>query len=63
MSVQVVKPRIRGFICTNAHPVGCERNVREQIDYIKSIGTLEPANLNVLVVGASGGTDWRRASH
>ena len=55
MSVQVVKPRIRGFICTSAHPVGCEKNVQEQIDYIKSIGTTEAANLNVLVVGASTG--------
>ncbi len=55
MAVQVVKPRIRGFICTNAHPVGCERNVRNQIDCIKSVGTLKSDNLNVLVVGASAG--------
>lgn len=55
MSVQVVKPRIRGFICTNAHPVGCEKNVQEQIDYIKSIGRPNSANLNVLVLGASTG--------
>ena len=55
MSVQVVKPRIRGFICTNAHPVGCERNVQEQVDYIKSIGRPNSANLNVLVLGASTG--------
>ena len=41
MSVQVVKPRIRGFICTSAHPVGCEKNVQEQIDHIKSVGTTE----------------------
>ena len=55
MSVQVVKPRIRGFICTSAHPVGCEKNVQEQIDYIKSVGTTEASNLNVLVIGASTG--------
>ena len=55
MAVQVVKPRIRGFICTNAHPVGCERNVRNQVDCIKSVGTLKSDNLNVLVVGASAG--------
>ena len=55
MSVQVVKPRIRGFICTNAHPVGCERIVQEQVDYIKSVGAPKSANLNALVVGASAG--------
>ena len=38
MAVQVVKPRIRGFICTNAHPVGCDQNVRDQIDHVKSVG-------------------------
>ena len=55
MSVQVVKPRIRGFICTNAHPVGCEKIVQEQVDYIKSVGAPKSANLNALVVGASAG--------
>lgn len=55
MSVQVVKPRIRGFICTSAHPVGCEKNVQEQIDYIKSVNALKPVNPNVLVLGASTG--------
>ena len=54
MSVQVVKPRIRGFICTNAHPAGCQKNVQEQIDYIKTM-TLESTNLNALVIGASTG--------
>ncbi len=54
MSVQVVKPRIRGFICTNAHPVGCQKNVQEQIDYIKTM-TPESTNLNALVIGASTG--------
>ncbi|MDE0300876.1 MAG: trans-2-enoyl-CoA reductase family protein [Candidatus Poribacteria bacterium] len=55
MSVQVIKPRIRGFICTNAHPVGCEKNVQEQVDYIKSLGAQNSDNLNVLVVGGSTG--------
>ncbi|TOM29773.1 reductase, partial [Vibrio parahaemolyticus] len=27
----IIKPRIRGFICTTTHPVGCEANVKEQI--------------------------------
>ena len=55
MAVQVVKPRIRGFICTNAHPVGCDQNVRDQIDHIKSVGSPKSSNLNALVLGASTG--------
>lgn len=55
MAVQVVKPRIRGFICTNAHPVGCDQNVRNQIDHIKSVGSPKSTNLNTLVLGASTG--------
>ena len=55
MSVQVVKPRIRGFICTNAHPAGCQQNVQNHIDYIKARTTSKPTDLNVLVVGASSG--------
>ncbi|MEW8350911.1 MAG: hypothetical protein AB2687_21600, partial [Candidatus Thiodiazotropha taylori] len=27
----IIKPRVRGFICTNAHPTGCAANVQEQI--------------------------------
>ena len=55
MPVQVIKPRIRGFICTNAHPTGCETNVRNQVDYVKRIGPFKSANPNVLVIGASTG--------
>ena len=55
MAVQVVKPRIRGFICTNAHPVGCGQNVRNQIDHIKSVGLPKSTNLSALVIGASTG--------
>ena len=55
MPVQVIKPRIRGFICTNAHPTGCETNVRNQVDYVKRIGPFKSASPNVLVIGASTG--------
>lgn len=51
----VIKPKIRGFICTNAHPVGCAAHVKEQIDYVKSQGQLENGPKNVLVIGASTG--------
>ena len=51
----VIKPKIRGFICTNAHPVGCAAHVKEQIDYVESQGQLENGPKNVLVIGASTG--------
>ncbi|UTW46433.1 trans-2-enoyl-CoA reductase family protein [bacterium SCSIO 12696] len=51
----VIKPKIRGFICTNAHPAGCAASVREQIEYVKQQGTIEGAPKKVLVIGASTG--------
>jgi len=51
----VIKPKIRGFICTNAHPVGCEAHVNEQIAYVKSQTQADNKPKNVLVLGASTG--------
>lgn len=53
----IISPRVRGFICTNAHPVGCAENVAEQIDYIKnqSFKGTEGAPKNVLIIGSSTG--------
>ncbi|WP_339719357.1 enoyl-ACP reductase FabV [uncultured Paraglaciecola sp.] len=51
----IVKPKIRGFICTNAHPVGCAASVQQQIDYVKAQGALNNAPKNVLVIGSSTG--------
>ncbi len=50
----IVQPKVRGFICTTAHPVGCEAAVRAQIDYVKSKGKLNGAK-KVLVIGSSTG--------
>ena len=50
----IIKPRIRGFICTTAHPVGCAHSVQEQIDWVKKQPTLKGYR-NVLVIGASTG--------
>ncbi len=55
MAVQIVKPRIRGFICTNAHPVGCQTNVLNQIGEIKQGIPHKETDMNALVVGASTG--------
>jgi len=51
----VVKPRIRSFICLTAHPEGCAENVRQQIQYVKSKGTIENGPKRVLVIGCSTG--------
>lgn len=54
MALEVVQPRIRGFICTNSHPDGCRENVRRQIAVTDSLGAL-PLEQNVVVIGASTG--------
>jgi enoyl-[acyl-carrier protein] reductase/trans-2-enoyl-CoA reductase (NAD+) len=51
----IIKPRIRGFICTTAHPTGCAAHVAEQIAYVKSKGPIEGLPKRVLVIGASTG--------
>ncbi|MFV8442363.1 enoyl-ACP reductase FabV [Flavobacterium sp. LB2P44] len=50
----IIEPRMRGFICTTSHPKGCEQNVKNQIDYIKSKGPIDGAK-KVVVIGASTG--------
>lgn len=50
----VVQPKVRGFICTTAHPVGCEAAVKRQIEFVKSKGKIDGAK-KVLVIGSSMG--------
>lgn len=50
----VIKPRIRGFICTNAHPVGCAAHVQEQIDFVTAQPQVEGPK-RVLIIGCSTG--------
>jgi enoyl-[acyl-carrier protein] reductase/trans-2-enoyl-CoA reductase (NAD+) len=50
----IIEPRMRGFICLTSHPKGCEKNVLNQIDYVKSKGKIAGAK-KVLVIGASTG--------
>lgn len=51
----VIKPKIRGFICTNAHPEGCAAHVNEQIAYVKAQQQADTKPKNVLVIGSSTG--------
>lgn len=56
MSLQLIKQKSRGFICVNAHPEGCRRNVERQV---AAVADNRPAGIggarNVLVIGASTG--------
>jgi len=51
----VIQPKVKGFICTTAHPVGCAANVSEQIAVVKSRGPIPNAPKRVLVIGSSTG--------
>ena len=50
----VIVPKIRGFICTTAHPVGCAENVKLMAEYAgERPGSGGPKR--VLIIGASTG--------
>ena len=51
----IVAPKIRGFICTTAHPEGCAKHVAEQIAVVKNNGPIENGPKKVLVIGSSTG--------
>jgi enoyl-[acyl-carrier protein] reductase/trans-2-enoyl-CoA reductase (NAD+) len=52
----IIKPKVRGFICTTTHPVGCEKNVLEQIEATRARGLdASKGPKKVLVIGASSG--------
>lgn len=51
----IIEPKVRGFICTTAHPLGCAQNVQEQIDYVRKHGKIARGPKKALVVGASTG--------
>lgn len=50
----IIEPRVRGFICLTAHPLGCEQNVINQINYVKAKGKIAGAK-KVLIIGSSTG--------
>ena len=51
----IIKPKVRGFICTTTHPLGCEANVNQQIEVVKKDGPIANGPKKVLVIGASTG--------
>ncbi len=51
----IIKPKVRGFLCVTAHPVGCAAHVQEWIDHVKAKGPINPGPRKVLVIGSSTG--------
>ena len=51
----VIKPKVRGFLCTTTHPIGCDANVKRQIEHVQSKGAVADGPKRVLVLGASTG--------
>jgi len=51
----IVSPKIRGFICTTAHPDGCAAHIAEQIAVVRNRGPITNGPKKVLVIGASTG--------
>ena len=51
----IIHPKVRGFICTTTHPVGCKENVAEQIAVTEKDGVRHDGPKKVLVIGASSG--------
>ncbi|MGH8081400.1 MAG: enoyl-ACP reductase FabV [Lysobacter sp.] len=51
----VIKPKVRGFICITTHPLGCELNVRDQIQATRALDQRQDGPKKVLVIGASSG--------
>jgi enoyl-[acyl-carrier protein] reductase / trans-2-enoyl-CoA reductase (NAD+) len=51
----IIQPKIRGFICTTAHPIGCAAHVQEQINFVQSKGPISGGPKKVLVIGSSTG--------
>lgn len=55
MSMEILTPKIRGFICTNSHSEGCAVNVKKQYAYAESQGAKLDNPLKALIIGASTG--------
>jgi enoyl-[acyl-carrier protein] reductase/trans-2-enoyl-CoA reductase (NAD+) len=51
----IIKPKVRGFVCVTAHPVGCDAHVREWIGHVQSQPAIKGGPKKALVIGASTG--------
>ena len=51
----IVKPQISNNVCRTSHPLGCKKEVENQINYVKSKPKVNANIKNALILGASGG--------
>ena len=52
----IIEPRIKGFICTTAHPAGCAKNIINNLDYLDNQDKINlPGIKNALIIGGSTG--------
>ena len=51
----IIKPKVRGFMCVTTHPMGCDQNIKRQIDYVKSQNKISTNAKSVLIIGSSTG--------
>ncbi len=54
----IIQPKVNAFLCSTAHPLGCEEHVRREINYMKNLPKTdfeaEPPK-RVLIIGCSAG--------
>ena len=55
MPIEVIAPRIRGFLCTNAHPAGCMASVAQQARRAENARKSSSSGGRALIIGASTG--------
>lgn len=51
----IIEPKIRGFLCTTAHPDGCAASVEEQIRHVQKGGPIAGGPKRALIIGSSTG--------
>lgn len=51
----IIEPKVRGFICTTAHPLGCKQSVLDQVEVARGYKGKINVGKKVLVIGGSTG--------
>lgn len=52
----IIEPHFKNFVCTTSHPLGCQKNIKENILYIKNLYNNKTfPKKNVLIIGSSTG--------
>lgn len=56
--MEIIKPKIRGFVCVTAHPEGCAAHFKEELGYVLSQKPIHGGPKRVLILGGSTGYGW-----